>query len=87
MHFFYLDEAGCTGAKLNDRNQPIFTLGGISVSDEKWMKTNSEFLDLIKSYFTTIPRNFELHTSDLLAQNRTTQIGIVTKLMNLYLKY
>lgn len=68
MHFFYLDEAGCTGAKLNDPNQPIFTLGGISVSDEKWMKTNGEFFELLKSYFTTIPHNFELHASELLAQ-------------------
>ena len=36
MHFFYLDETGCTGADLISPEQPIFVLGGISVSDDRW---------------------------------------------------
>ena len=35
MHFFYLDETGCTGADLKNHEQPIFVFGGISVSDDK----------------------------------------------------
>jgi len=29
MHFFYVDETGCTGADLNNAEQPIFVIGGI----------------------------------------------------------
>lgn len=39
MQFHYLDEAGCKGGNLSDRQQPVFVLGGLSVSDEKWIKT------------------------------------------------
>jgi hypothetical protein len=35
MHFFYLDETGCTGPDLENPEQPIFVLGGISVSDDR----------------------------------------------------
>ncbi len=34
MHFYYLDEAGCTGEDLNNPEQPIFVLGGLNVRDE-----------------------------------------------------
>ncbi len=34
MHFYYLDEAGCTGEDLNNSEQPLFVSGGLSVRDE-----------------------------------------------------
>lgn len=34
MHFYYLDESGDTGSNLNDPDQPVMVLGGISVRDE-----------------------------------------------------
>ncbi|MEI6639470.1 MAG: DUF3800 domain-containing protein [Chlorobium sp.] len=34
MHFYYLDEVGCTGEDLNNPEQPIFVLGGLSIRDE-----------------------------------------------------
>lgn len=43
MHFFYLDEAGCTGADIAPGQQPIFVLGGISVRDEGWVRTTGDF--------------------------------------------
>jgi len=43
MHFFYLDETGCTGADLISPEQPIFVLGGISVSDDRWRTTTEQF--------------------------------------------
>jgi hypothetical protein len=34
MHFFYLDETGDTGKDLQTPDQPIFVLGGITVSED-----------------------------------------------------
>jgi len=68
MHFFYVDESGCTGANLADANQPIFVVGGISVRDEGWNRTQKEFDDLISAYFGgQVPPDFELHACELLS--------------------
>lgn len=68
MHFFYMDESGCTGANLKDANQPIFVLGGISIADQKWNNTQTEFSKVIRSYFDgKIPAGFELHSHELLS--------------------
>lgn len=68
MHFYYLDEAGCTGADLNNHEQPIFVLGGISVRDEGWINTQESYTQVIDEYFNgTVPQGFELHASDLLS--------------------
>jgi|GEM_PF-2678429 len=34
MHFYYLNEAGCTGEDLNNSEQPLFVFGGLSVRNE-----------------------------------------------------
>lgn len=66
MHFFYMDEAGCNGRDLTNVEQPIFVLGGIIVRDEGWNTSNQEFSNCISRYFnSTIPKNFELHASDI----------------------
>jgi len=68
MHFYYLDEAGCTGEDLNNPEQPIFVLGGLSVRDEGWNKTQEDFAKIVCDYFDgTIPTGFELHSHELLS--------------------
>lgn len=70
MHFYYLDEAGCTGCDLSNQEQPIFVLGGISVRDEGWNATQEAMAAIIREYFENkIPQNFELHTEELLSPN------------------
>lgn len=39
VHLFYFDEAGCNGEALTNPEQPVFVLGGVSVSDKKWAKS------------------------------------------------
>lgn len=66
MHFFYLDESGCTGADLTNSEQPIFVIGGISVTDEGWRETNGCIQDVLKNFFGgALPEKFELHAADL----------------------
>ena len=68
MHFYYLDEAGCTGSDLTNREQPIFVLGGISVRDEGWNTTQEAMSKIIDEYFEkATPKNFELHAEQLLS--------------------
>lgn len=68
MHFFYLDESGCSGDNLDDKQEPIFVLGGISVDDDKWSKTIEAYQQIISDYFDgCIPFGFELHSHELLS--------------------
>lgn len=70
MHFYYLDEAGCTGEDLNNDQQPIFVLGGVSVRDEGWNKTQEDFAKILSDYFGgRVPAGFELHAEELLSPN------------------
>jgi hypothetical protein len=67
MHFFYIDEAGCNGRDLENPESPIFVLGSLIVSDEKWNTTNGKFSEIISEYFEDVPENFELHAEQLLS--------------------
>lgn len=70
MHFYYLDESGCTGQDLENKEQPIFVLGGVSVRDEGWNATQEQLASIIANYFEgSIPEGFELHSEDLLSPN------------------
>lgn len=70
MHFFYLDESGDTGDNLEDVNQPIFVLGGISVRDEGWNATQETLHSIFSEYFNgDVPNGFELHSHELLCRN------------------
>ena len=70
MHFFYIDEAGCTGEDLNNNQQPVFVAGGLIVRDEGWNKTKETFGKLIAKYFNhQVPKHFELHSHELLSPN------------------
>ena len=65
MHFFYLDETGCTGAHLISPEQPIFVLGGISVSDDRWRTTTEQFNDAVSKFFNGSVPKIELHAPQL----------------------
>ena len=70
MHFYYLDEAGCTGQDLESQDQPIFLLGGVSVRDEGWNATQERLTEIVSDYFEgAVPADFELHANELLAPN------------------
>jgi hypothetical protein len=66
MHFFYLDETGDTGTDLENSEQPIFVLGGITVSDKSWRKTTDAVQTIIIDFFNgVVPDRFELHAHEL----------------------
>ena len=68
MHFFYIDESGDTGENINDKNQPIFVLAGLSVADKKWNNTKELLDSIVLKYFEgSIPEKFELHATELLS--------------------
>lgn len=70
MHFFYLDESGDTGTNLQDAQQPIFVLAGMSVADKKWNNTKERLDAIILNYFNNeVPHNFEIHSHQLLSPN------------------
>lgn len=70
MHFFYLDESGDTGANLQDAQQPIFVLAGLSVADKKWNNTKECLDRIISNYFKgDVPQGFEVHSNELLSPN------------------
>ena len=68
MHFYYLDESGDTGANLDDLDQPVMILGGVSVRDKAWNQTQEKLDAKLRKFFGgTIPDDFELHATDLLS--------------------
>lgn len=68
MHFFYIDEAGCDGPRLDNPEQPVFVLGGVSVRDGAWNATYEQYTSLIDKYFNgATPVDFELHANQLLS--------------------
>lgn len=70
MHFFYLDESGDSGCNLEDDQQPIFVLAGLSVADKKWNNTKDALDQRIEKYFDgDIPNDFEIHSHELLSRN------------------
>ena len=93
MHFFYFDESGDTGTDLQNGDQPILVLGGVSVKDTGWMTTQAKFAEIVDRYFDTeVPDDFELHAVDLLspqgggpfagqAMDRRTELA--TEILNL----
>ncbi|WP_073129126.1 DUF3800 domain-containing protein [Palleronia salina] len=73
MHFFYFDEAGCTGADLNNAEQRVFVLGGLSTKDQGWHKTVDSFRSILQSAIGDLPPGFELHSTDLLNRKNAFQ--------------
>ena len=76
MHFFYIDESGDTGEDLHNQEQPIFVLGGVSVRDVSWNKTQQKVEEIFTNYFDgNIPDGFELHSCELLSPNGEGPFG------------
>ena len=70
MHFFYTDESGDTGKNLDDPEQPIFVMGGISVRDQGWNETREKLQTVLEGFFGgKVPADFELHSHELLSPN------------------
>ena len=70
MYFFYLDESGCSGSKLDDTREPIFVLGGVVVNDKKWNEANKLFVSAVERFFENdTPEDFELHAMDIFTKN------------------
>ena len=68
MHLCYIDETGSSGKNLADRQQPIFAMAGLLVSDEKWKRTERESRAIVeKALGSSPPAGFEIHAGDLLA--------------------
>jgi Protein of unknown function (DUF3800) len=68
MNFFYLDETGDTGVDLENAEQPIFVLGGVTVSDKGWRKTTDAVQNVVNDFFNgAVPNGFELHAHELVA--------------------
>lgn len=64
MKLLYLDESGNTGTDLNNKQQPIFVLGGFLIEDNKWHEINNYFNTKkveICDYF----KNNEIHTNEI----------------------
>lgn len=43
MYILYADESGNTGTDYDNKEQPIFVLGGLIIKDKKWHKINEVF--------------------------------------------
>lgn len=97
MHFFYIDESGDTGKDLLNAQQPVFVMGGISLSDEKWNATQQKFVSIIENYFGgAVPVNFELHAHELLSplgdgpfagSNRSNRNQLARDILNILVEH
>ena len=64
MYLMYADESGSTGMDYDNKQQPIFVLGGFLVTDNKWHNINNYFNNKkieICSYF----KENEIHTNEI----------------------
>ncbi|MGK0187491.1 MAG: hypothetical protein ACI9R3_003279 [Verrucomicrobiales bacterium] len=65
MHLIYVDETGNTGTNLNDPEQPIFLLGALVISEDKWRPLEEELEHCLEQYFPRRPDDFEVHAFEL----------------------
>lgn len=64
MQILYADESGSTGTDYDNKEQPIFVLGGVIVDEDKWHKTNDKF-NKEKQKILPILKEYEIHTNEL----------------------
>jgi hypothetical protein len=79
VHLCYVDESGSTGSDLSNAEQPVFTMAGLLVSDEKWRRTEKAVRDCLVDALGDVANadDFELHAADLLAP---TSVGAFSEL-------
>lgn len=69
MYLLYLDESGNTGTDYDNKQQPIFVLGGFLVEHSKWHNINNYFNSRkvqICNYF----KDNEIHTNEIFSPSR-----------------
>ncbi len=61
MHLCYWTRLGSTGRDLRNRQQPMFVMAAVLVSDEKWQKTERAVVERVGHGFGgEVPEDFEL---------------------------
>ena len=71
MVLIYIDESGDTGTNFNDPQQPVFVLGAMMITQEKWKELEKSFLSVFNAAFSgEVPDNFELHTMDMVSRRK-----------------
>lgn len=64
MQILYADESGSTGTDYDNKQQPIFVLGGVVVDENKWHEINNKFNEE-KVKILPILKEREIHTNEL----------------------
>lgn len=64
MYILYADESGNTGTDYDNKEQPIFVLGGLIIEDNKWHEIN-EIFNKEKVKIFPLLENTEIHASEL----------------------
>lgn len=64
MQILYADESGSTGTDYDNKEQPIFVLGGVVVEKDKWHEINDIF-NQEKKKILPILSDYEIHTNEL----------------------
>lgn len=64
MYLIYADESGNTGTDLENKEQPIFVLGTLSIKDTKWHDINDYFYKKKVEIYENF-KNIEIHTNEI----------------------
>lgn len=64
MYLMYADESGNTGTDLDNKSQPVLSLAGIVIEDNKWHKVN-DFFEAEKIKIYPEFKSYEIHASEL----------------------
>lgn len=64
MQILYADESGSTGTDYDNKEQPIFVLGGVIIDKDKWHEVNEKFNEE-KQKILPILKEHEIHTNEL----------------------
>ena len=64
MYILYADESGNTGTDYDNKEQPIFVLGGLIIEDNKWHEINDIF-NKEKLKISPLLKYTEIHASEL----------------------
>lgn len=93
MYILYADESGNTGTDYDNKEQPIFVLGGFIVEDKKWHKINTIF-NTEKIKISPLLEHFEIHANELFNSSKKSifdkndwkeNLKIIEQLVNLIL--
>lgn len=69
MYLMYADESGNTGTDYDNKDQPIFVLGSISLEYRNWHKINDYFNERKVEIFKEF-KAIEIHTNEIFSPPR-----------------